>query len=323
MRRRLLALASGLLLSACGSGDAPHSAHAYTAQGSYSASLSPDSTRAVVGSIQHGGSLWDVNQHERLYDWNHQQGSYTNIVASAFSPDGTFAATASSQDLVLWNSDNGQPVWFWSAPAEILALALSPLGDLALLGLANHEAVYFDIKNGGVRRALRHPARVRAVALDRSASLALTGSDDYNARLWDLNSGQLRHQIAFSNTVDTVALSPDGARAFSSGSLDKAVIWDTASGEVLHTLSGREAFWQRRISYLSARFSDDGRQLLTGSAAGSIQLWDVASGKELRHWQAQKRDIYGPVYTGVYSVGFGPAGTWYALGSNGLLNVLK
>ncbi len=319
----LLALLAPLLLSACGSGDAPQSWHAYTAQGSYSATLSGDGHYAIIGSMQHGGSLWDVTKHERLFDWNHQQGAYTSIVASAFSPDGAYAATASSQDLVLWQVGNGQPIWFWSAPAEILGIALAPLGDYALLGLANHEAVYFDIKNGGIRQRLRHPARVRSVALDRSGTLALTGSDDYRVRLWDVASAQLRHEIEFGNTVDTVALSPDGARAFSSASLDRAVIWDTQSGQVLQTLSGDELLWTRRVSYLAARFSNDGKQLLTGSAAGSVQLWDVASGRQVRHWQAHKREAYGPVATGIYSVAFGPAGTYYAISSNGLLNVLK
>lgn len=323
VRKAPLLTLLAVLLSACGSGDAPQRWQAYTAQGTYSATLSDDARYAVIGSMQHGGSLWDVGKDARLFDWNHKQGEYTSIVASDFSPDGGYAATASSQDLVLWQVGNGQPVWFWSAPAEILDLALAPLGDYALLGLANHEAVYFDIKNGGIRQRLRHPARVRSVALDRAATLALTGSDDYRVRLWDLASAQVKHELSFDNTVDTVALSADGSRAFSAASLDRALIWDTQSGKVLHTLSGAEPFWQRRVSYLAARFSNDGRQLLTGSAAGSIQLWDVASGRQLRHWQAHKRDAYGPVSTGIDSVAFGPAGTWYAISSNGLLNVLK
>lgn len=321
---RPLALACcALLLSACSSGDDPDSWHAYTSQGTYSATLAPDSRYAIVGSIRHGGSLWDVRLNERLYDWNHQQGDYTNIVASDFSPDGRFAATASSQDIVLWNLDDGQPIWFWSAPAEILSLRLSPAGDFALLGLANHEAVYFDIKNGGLRQTLRHPARVRSVALDDSARFALTGADDYVARLWDLTRGERLHSVSFENTVDTVALSPDGRRAFSSATLDQAHIWDTASGEILHTLSGDESFRQRRISYISARFSDDGEQLLTGTASGMVQLWNVSNGEELRRWRVHKRDAYGPTSTGVEAVSFGSDGRYYAIGANGLLNILR
>lgn len=324
MRSRFAIACCALLLSACGSGDRPDSWHPYTSQGAYSAALSADGHYAITGSIRHGGSLWDTRRHERLYDWNHQPGDYTSIVASAFSPEARFAATASSQDLVLWNLDNGQPVWFWSAPAEILALELAPAGDFALLGLGNHQAVYFDIKNGGLRQTLQHPARVRSVALSADARLALTRRpDDYRARLWDLNSGELLHTLEFANSLDTVALSPNGERAFSAATLDQAHIWDTATGKILHTLSGNEPLQPRRISYLSARFSEDGQQLLTGTASGLVQLWSVGSGTELRRWRIHKRDPYGPTSTGVLAVSFGNDGHYYAIGSNGVFNILR
>ncbi|GGC09308.1 hypothetical protein GCM10011352_39620 [Marinobacterium zhoushanense] len=323
MSRASLALIAALLLTACSSGDEPASSHVYTSQGVYSATLSQDSHYAILGSNRHGGSLWDVQRHERLYDWNHRQGEYTNIVDSKFSPDNRFAVTAGSLDLVLWNTGSGQPIWYWSAPSEILSVALSPGGDFALLGLANHQAVYFDIKNGGIRRSLLHPARIRSVALDGSASLALTGADDYKVRLWSMATGEELHSLAFGNTVDTVALSNDGRFAFSSATLDLAYIWDTLSGEIMHTLSGDEALWKRRVSYISARFSADGQQLLTGTASGMVQLWNVGTGKELRSWRIDKREAYGPTSTGVEAVGFGNDGRYYAIGTNGLLNVLR
>lgn len=323
MNRAFIAPIAALLLIGCSSGDEPASSHVYTSQGVYSATLSYDSHYAVLGSNRHGGSLWDLQRNERLYDWNHRQGEYTSIVDSSFSPDNRFAVTASSLDLVLWNTENGLPVWYWGAPAEILSVALSPGGDFALLGLANHQAVYFDIKNGGIRRSLLHPARIRSVALDGSASLALTGADDYKARLWSMATGEELHSIEFGNTVDTVALSKDGRFAFSSATLDLAYIWDTLSGEILHTLSGDEALWKRRVSYISARFSEDGQQLLTGTASGMVQLWNVGTGEELRRWRVDKREAYGPTSTGVEAVGFGSDGRYYAIGTNGLLNVLR
>lgn len=232
-------------------------------------------------------------------------------------------ATASPQDIVLWNLDNGEPLGFWSAPAEILSLALAPDGGSALLGLANHQAVQFDIQNGGILQTLNHPARVRSVALDDRASLALTGADDYRVRLWRLADGELLHSLSFANVVDTVALSADGRFAFSSATLDQARVWDTRSGEVLYTLSGDEALLQRRISYTSARFSADGQQLLTGSASGMVQLWNLGDGKRLRQWRLHKRAAHGPTSTSVEALAFGRDGYYYALGSNGLLNILR
>ena len=316
------ALLTATLITGCSSGDSPEKYVEYALQGAYSASLSPASKMALIGSFNHGGSLWNIQQSERLYDWNHRAGDYTIIAATAFSPDELYATTANQQDLVLWNLSNGQPEGFWSSPAEILDMDLAPNGDYALLGLADHTAVYFDVKNGGVTQTLRHNARVKSVDLSEDGMLALTGSDAYNATLWDMQGNKILHQIQLGNIVDTVALSPNKQLAFSSGSLDKAVIWSTQDGSVLHTLSDNRDLFGKRLSFLSARFSPDNSQLLTGTASGKVQLWDTSTGDMLRSWSVHKRDPYGPTSTGVYAVSFGQ-GNYYAIGSNGIINELR
>ena len=203
-----------------------------------------------------------------------------------------------------------------------MQMDLSPNGDFALLGLADHTAVYFDVKHGGVNRTFRHEARVRSVDLSDDASLAVTGSDAFNAKLWSVETGEMLHEIAFDNVVDTVAISHNNRYIFSAASLDKAIIWDVNSGQTIHTLSDFGDFFQKRVSFLSARFSNDNSQLLTGTASGLVQLWDVQSGAELKQWRIHRRDPYGPVQAGVYAVGFGQ-GKYFAVGSNGIINELR
>ncbi|WP_210397230.1 WD40 repeat domain-containing protein [Motiliproteus sediminis] len=322
MRAWSALLFSPLLLAGCGQGDDPLGYAEYAVQGTYTAALSPDASYGVVGSIQHGGSLWDINRNERLYNWNHQQGDYTNLVATAFSPEGDFAVTAGPQDLVLWQVNDGQPVWYWNAPAEILAADLGPGGNLALLGLADHTAVLFDIKNGGVRQTVRHQGRVRAVAISDDGTLALTGGDDNHARLWSLASGEMLQQQPHGNGVNTVALSPSGDYAFSAGQLDKALIWRTDSGQITQTLTTDESLLPQRITYTAAVFSPNSDRLLTGTSAGLVQLWNVSDGRELKRWTLHKRDPFRPTSATVYAVGFGGGNRYFALGSNGFVNQL-
>lgn len=314
------------LVTGCGAGaDSASESLALTEQsGAYSADLSADGRHALIGAVRHGGSLWGLQQRARLFDWNHQPDTFSVLSAVDFSPEGRFALTATPQDLVLWNVDNGKAEGFWSSPGEILDAELSSQGNYALLGLANFEAVYFDIRRGGVRTTLRHPARVRSVALSSDERLALTGADDRIARLWDLETATELQQVKLGNTVDTVALSPNGRLAFSAGSLDRATIWQTDSGDVLFNLSGDEYLFPRRLSYLSARFSDNSDQLLTGRADGTVELWDINSQQVLRRWKVDKSASYGPTSTGVISLAFGPDGqSWLAIGSNGRVNWLR
>lgn len=324
--RGLALLLSGLLLGGCNSSaDSATESLALTEQsGAYSAALAPDGRYALIGAVNHGGSLWDLQQRARLFDWNHQPRTFTVLSAVDFSPEGRYALTANPQDLVLWNVETGSAEGYWSAPGEILDAELSNQGKYALLGLGNFEAVYFDIRRGGIRTTLRHPARVRSVALNSDERFALTGADDHMARFWDLETTTELQRVELGNTVDTVALSPNGRLAFSSGSLDQALVWKTDTGEPLFHLSGDERVFPRRVSYLSACFSANSDRLLTGRADGTVELWDLNAQRVLRRWKVDKRAAYGPTSSGVIAVAFGDDGnSWLAVGSNGMINWLK
>ncbi|OMH39670.1 WD40 repeat domain-containing protein [Motiliproteus sp. MSK22-1] len=315
-------IGASVLVGACSSGDSPDTQVEYAVQGVYTAALSADARYAAVGSIQHGGSLWNSVQHERLYNWNHKEGSYTDLVATAFSPDGEYAVTAGQQTLVLWETSTGKPHWFWNSPAAVLDIALSPEGSYALLGLIDHTAVYFDIKNGGLKQTLHHQGRVRAVDLSDDGNLGLTGSDNNLAKLWNMQNGELLQTVEHENSVNTVALSPSGRYAFSASQLDRAFIWDTQSGNILHTLSGDEGFLAKRLSYTAAVFSPNSDQLLTGNTGGLVQLWDVREGKELRRWQVFLRDKFRPTSATVFALAFSNRG-YTAVAANGFINQLK
>ncbi|WP_235015381.1 hypothetical protein [Oceanicoccus sp. KOV_DT_Chl] len=115
---RCLVIVLPLLLSACDSGKAPTQSWENAVKGAYSAALSQDGQRSVIGSITHGGSLWTTSKGERLFNWNHKKGEYSNIIAAGFSPDGRFALTADHQTMVLWDATTGQSLTFWTAPTK-------------------------------------------------------------------------------------------------------------------------------------------------------------------------------------------------------------
>ena len=321
--KRLVAavLASTLVLTGCSEGEPPSATLEMTTQGANSATLSRDGRYAIVGAVAHGGALWDAQRQERLFDWNHSSLGYTTISESSFSPENQFAVTASPLDLVLWNTQSGQPVWYWKAPGEILDIYLTSNGSRALLGLANHEAVLFDIQNGGILQSLVHPGRVRTVDLSRDTRIAVTGSDDYVARVWNMQTGEVISQREFENTIDRVAISPNGNLVFSAATLSSAQIWNAQTGQLVSSLTGDETIWPRRVSYLAARFSNDGTRLLTGTASGLVQLWDVQTGSQLQRWRVATKEAYGPTQTSVYAVAFGPGSSISAIGSNGIWNL--
>ena len=290
--RRIAVLVFGISLVGCGSDEPPIDTWEVASRGTFSAALSTDGKYLVIGSIMHGGSLWDLKSKERMYNWNHTKEGFSNISSVDISADGKFAVTAAGSTLVLWSVIDGAPAGFWSAPGEIINLALSSDGHYALLGLANYSAVYFDIKNGGVVRTMFHKGRVTSVALSADDRYALTGSEDSDAIMWDIETGEKLQAYHHERPVQVVALSPDGGLAFSFAKYDRALIWDTATGKAVFELPMTVSERQFGVEYSSARYSaEDKGLILLGNNRRGMELWDYTKKTKKGSWQAKKKDV--------------------------------
>ncbi|SBS26954.1 WD domain, G-beta repeat [Marinomonas spartinae] len=320
-RNLSLFIISTLVLSAC-SEKAPIRVEEFAVQGLYSAALSEDGNAAVVGSIEHGGSYWQTALNDRRYNWNHAKGEYTSIISADIDPTGEFAATGSARTLVLWRTSDGHSVGFWDTPGNIQSLKLTDNGDFALVGLDDQTARYFDVKNGGIKQTFRTGAIVRAVDVSPDGRLALTGDDKYHVTLWDIQTGKKKFEWTLSNQIAAVALSDDGKYAFGSAQLGTAKVWSTQTGQEITTIyTGSLTSRKRTIS--SAVFSRNDQQLLIGGVDHQVSLVDMLTGQELKKWDLHLRDTLQPTGASVLALSFSNDGHYFAIGSNGFLNVLE
>jgi WD40 repeat protein len=306
-----------MTLSACGGRTSPDAVYEVAAQGVYTGALSGHSELAVVGSLNHGASLWRTGEHARLFDWNHRQGEFSELVAAAFSPDGTRAVTTDPRTLVVWDTATGEALAFWATPGSARDVALSDDGRV-LMGLTDHSAVLFDAGNGEHIHTLLHQGVVGSVALTADGRWALTGSDDNSAVLWDLNSGQPVHRLHQDNPVRVVALSAEGRYAFAASQGSRVAVYDGASGDQVMLLE------ERNRGVTSARFSEDERLLLVGYVNRTVELWDLGSGRRLQSWSAGSRNPWRSHGSAVLAVGFAVAGgRYFALAGDGRLLALR
>ena len=311
MKTNLIIVLTSLLV-ACSSSNSPTQQWEVAVRGVYSACLAADGNHALVGSIHHGGSYWQVNPAERVYDWNHQAETLTGVLSCALSDNDRYASTAEHRKIVLWNAQTGEAFWLWEAPANIKDMALSNDGQFALLGLDNYQAVLFDIQNGGVKSRLAHEGVVQTVSMSRDRQWAMTGGDDSNVKVWDLRTGKNVYSWQLNNKIKVVALTQDGQLGFAASHRDDSVLWDLSNGNELARLPQHNGYYQ------SARFNQDATQLLTGSSSGQVILWDVASAQKLKSWQLSPRSGWVNKATQVLDVAFAPKG-FKAVGANGLV----
>jgi len=327
LRPSLALLSLPLFLIACSGGTAPESSFEYAMQGLYSAKLSDNGSLAIVGSINHGSSLWQTSDKARRFNWNHQQGQFSEITNAAFSADLNYAITATPQTMVLWNAKSGASMAYWTAPSEILDIRLLPNAQLALLGLADHTAALFDVRNGGVKQVFYHQARVSSVDMNSRQNLVLTGSDDYNAKLWHLQTAKVLHAWPHKAEVQLVKLSPNGKLAFTMAKYDKAALWDTATGESKGEIPLATSALSRGLSFTAVAFSNNGDYLLTGTSHRTVQLWDTNTLTEVKRWIMPKRDAVAPTSASVLALAFNSGGSanpsYRAITSDGFIHELK
>ncbi|WP_052830586.1 WD40 repeat domain-containing protein [Gynuella sunshinyii] len=304
-----------LALTACQIPDKPARQWQMALQGSYDASISADGSYLLIASIFHGASLWDTRQYARLYNWNHKQGNFTEVLTTAISPDQQFALTIEERDMVIWSTKSGKAQGYWSAPDDVLDAEITNGGKFVFLGMANFRASLFDAVHGGTIREFRHDGPIRSVSLSADGLTALTGSEDHTARVWDINTGQQRALWPHNNTVRLVKLAPGGEFAFTASNREKANVWDVHTGKLIQQLStGNQTL-------NAARFVSEDKEIITGNNNRLVQLWDIKSGKQIKSWklpQTGKKQ-----YSSSFIYDLAPAGeNFLATSSDGYLFLL-
>lgn len=321
LRNGLLALLA-LAACACSSGEPPAGSLTVAARGMHAAAFPRDGSLAVVASLTQGASLWDLRTQQRRFDWNHRKTGHSAITAVAFSPEGNVAITAEGNTLVLWDARKGEALRYFSAPSEVLSVALTRGGTLALLGLQDGTALLLDAQAGGVKRRFAQASEVLAVAIDPAGTRALTGSADGSTRLWDTQTAQALQHWEQGAPVEVVALSDDATKAFSAAQGAGASLRDTETAQVLGE-PGASAPWRARSeSFTAAAFSADGAALALGTMSGKVLQWDTGSAREQETWQLPRGGMARAAGSRVVALGFSAAGLQAASG-DGVIHLLR
>ncbi len=182
-----------------------------------------------------------------------QTGHAEKIEAIAYSPDGRYIATGSSDRTIkIWEAATGR---------ELRALNSSNTGGIT--------------------------TQIKALAYSPDGRVLASSGNDGKLRLWDTASGQERAVInGHAKTVQALAFSPDGRWLASGGTEDQAVkIWEVATQRELHTLSGHRAW----ITALA--FSPNGQTLVSGDVTGVLKIWEASTGSRLHSLNAHKDRI--------------------------------
>ncbi|MFF9854351.1 WD40 repeat domain-containing protein [Streptomyces litmocidini] len=203
-------------------------------------------------------------------------------------------------------------------------VAFSGTGRFALGVCRDFALRIWDLADGTCTRTLTgHTVMPTTVWLSPDARRAVSADLNGEIRIWDVDGGE---GAVFPNPgswfVSSVSLSPDGRLVLAvgdhQGSASKnrtfwgrrrqdRTLWllDAATGDVVRTFEdvrGRRTRPpghpdDRSDEVLTARFTSDGRFVVSGEDDGRIRIWDTATGRCVRTLEGHTEDVYGIALT--------------------------
>lgn len=236
--------------------------------------LSPDGGSLFVGS--EGGTLrrWALDP-EGPVETHVLRGHEGGIRALAVGVGGFDAVTAGEDGkIVAWTfgeGGDGDRTEVGVVQGGAWALAVS--GDGTRLAGAGADGVVriWDLRRPG-ENPIESPAtgtRVRALAFDAREDRVLVGGEDGVLRAWSVGSRMNDAADPDVGSILAAAFSPDGSRLAVAGTHQEIVLLDTDTWTEARALTGHEA----RVFDLA--FDPTGHRLYSGSADGTVQIWDL------------------------------------------------
>ena len=248
-----------------------------------------NSIRPTVSQAERALLNGSLRLQEAIVFAGHQNG----LNKAIFSPDGLRVLTASADGTVrLWEAKTGRSLQVFRAhDGSVMDVAFDAHGARVITASLDGTARIWDADSGRQLFVLSgHNDAVYTAAFSPDERFALTASADATARLWDAKTGkQLSVFRGHQDAVWSALFNPDGRRILTASQDDTARVWDPDLATKLLVLRRPEPSTSSKPSaqvghldsIFSAKFSRDGRRIVTASRDRTAIVWNAETGEQV------------------------------------------
>ncbi|MEH2136603.1 nSTAND1 domain-containing NTPase, partial [Nostoc sp.] len=228
---------------------------------------------------------------------NSLRGHEGDVNCVAFSPDGNFIASGSSDSTVcLWNIiGNPTPQFLCRHEQEVNCVAFSPDSKFIVSGSVDGILCLWDLQGNLIIQPWQgHEEGIISVAFISNSdgcanpsgvSIVSVGFDG-TVCLWDLEGNLITQPWrGHKEGVISVAFSPNGDGLISVGFDGTVCLWDLQGNTITQPWHKHEA------KIICVAFSSDSKFIVSGSSDCTVRLWDIQGNPIGQPWHGHEGHI--------------------------------
>jgi eukaryotic-like serine/threonine-protein kinase len=231
-------------------------------------------------------SLWDLIGRQETARFPVETG--TTVIAT--SPNGTAVVLRNADSKKVWmrriDATKSEIQVEGAEPDKSLAAFSSDGKQFAISG--NERLLCLGATDGSTPvRVLKHPSDApHEILFSHDGRQVFMATESGKIRVYDTATGEIAWELpAHKFTANGAALDPDGVR-LATTSLDETVrLWDLTT-PARRTLG---SYGKSPLGYRAVTFSRDGRRIAAAAGENLVQVWDVASKREVARFKKTER----------------------------------